>query len=90
MVNAKLPINILAWCQPGWNGQNGLVGPSTRSTRSAYRELAANAALVAISVASSLLDRQIAALGRAFVESGGFTERLYRVRANRRGRRASE
>jgi four helix bundle suffix protein len=59
---------------------------STRSTRSTYRELAANAALVLIAVACSLLDRQIAALERAFVENGGFTERLYRVRTDRRGR----
>jgi four helix bundle suffix protein len=58
---------------------------STRSARHTYRELAANAALVLIAVASSLLDRQIAALARAFVEKGGFTERLYRVRAGRRG-----
>jgi four helix bundle suffix protein len=77
----------------GLNGQNGRRGVSTgstQSTRSTHRELAANAALVLISVASSLLDRQIAALARAFVESGGFTERLYRVRANRRGRQAAE
>jgi four helix bundle suffix protein len=83
----------------GLNGQNGRRGvstgstqstQSTQSTRSTHRELAANAALVLISVASSLLDRQIAALARAFVESGGFTERLYRVRANRRGRQAAE
>jgi four helix bundle suffix protein len=81
----------------GRNGQNGLYGLSTRSTRSTksiqstkptrstYRELAANAALVLIAVANSLLDRQIAALASAFVEKGGFRERLYRVRTNRRG-----
>jgi four helix bundle suffix protein len=77
----------------GRNGQNGLRGPSTpstRSSRSTYRELAANAALVLITVASSLLDRQIAALARAFVEKGGFTERLYRVRTNRRGHNPSQ
>ena len=85
----------------GRNGQNGLRGPSTksiestkstkstgssRSTKPTYRELAANAALVLIAVASSLLDRQIASLAAAFVENGGFTERLYSVRAKRRGR----
>lgn len=81
----------------GRNGQNGLRGQSTkstkstrstqstRSTKSTYRELAANAALVLIAVASSLLDRQIAALAAAFVEKGGFTERLYRVRSKGRG-----
>ena len=59
---------------------------STKSTRSTYRELAANAALVLIAVACSLLDRQIASLAAAFVEKGGFTERLYSVRTKRRGR----
>ncbi len=72
----------------GRHGQNGHCGPSTKSTRSTratYRELAANAALVLIAVACSLLDRQIASLAAAFVENGGFTERLYRVRSQRRG-----
>jgi four helix bundle suffix protein len=59
---------------------------STGSTGSTYRELAANAALVLIAVACSLLDRQIASLAAAFVEKGGFTERLYSVRTQRRGR----
>ncbi len=69
----------------GRHGQNGHCGPSAKSTRSTYRELVANAALVLIAVACSLLDRQIASLAAAFVENGGFTERLYRVRTKRRG-----
>ena len=78
----------------GRHGQKGHYGPSTKSTRStrstkstraSYRELAANAALVLIAVACSLLDRQIASLAAAFVENGGFTERLYRVRTQARG-----
>lgn len=47
-------------------------------------EIAANGVLALIAVAKSLLDRQIAALARAFQEEGGFTERLYRVRSARR------
>jgi len=35
-------------------------------------------------VACSLLSRQLAAQEKAFVEEGGFTERLYRVRSQRR------
>ena len=58
--------------------------PSTKSTPSAYSEIAANAALVLIAVACSLLDRQIAAQSVAFEQEGGFTERLYRVRTARR------
>ena len=58
---------------------------STPSTPSTYPELAANAALVLIAVACSLLDRQLAALAAAFERVGGFTERLYRIRKNARG-----
>lgn len=58
--------------------------PSTPSTKSNYPEIAANGALALVAVACSLLDRQIASLERAFVEQGGFTERLYRVRTEHR------
>jgi len=59
---------------------------STPPTQSTFPELAANAALVFIAVACSLLDRQLAAQAAAFEQEGGFTERLYRVRKNARGR----
>jgi hypothetical protein len=65
--------------QSGLSGRDGLSGPeendkavstrstkSTKSTPSTYPELAANAALVLIAVACSLLDRQLAALATAF------------------------
>jgi len=57
---------------------------STQSTRSTYAEIAANGALALIAVASALLDRQIASQASAFEREGGFTERLYRVRKERR------
>jgi four helix bundle suffix protein len=58
---------------------------SMKSTVSTYPEIAANAALVLIVVAVSLLDRQLAAQQAAvFEKEGGFTERLYRVRSQRR------
>ena len=53
--------------------------------RPTYAEIAANAALVLIAVACSLLDRQLASLGKRFLEDGGFTERMYRMRSHRRG-----
>ena len=37
-----------------------------------------------IAVACSLLDRQIAAQAKAFETEGGFTERLYRLRRDKR------
>jgi len=62
----------------------GSTEPS-KSRRSTYPEIAANAALVLIAVACGLLDRQIKAQAEAFEKEGGFTERLYRVRQLRRG-----
>jgi four helix bundle suffix protein len=50
----------------------------------AYPEIAANAVLTLLAVATALLDRQIAAQAAAFEQEGGFTERLYRVRQERR------
>jgi four helix bundle suffix protein len=47
-------------------------------------QLVANAALSLLNLACYLLDRQIATLEKNFVEEGGFTERLYRVRTERR------
>ena len=76
----------------GPDGQNGPNGPkrsapsmkSMPSIRSTYPEIAANAALVLIGVACVLLDRQIESQAAAFTEEGGFTERLHRVRTERR------
>jgi four helix bundle suffix protein len=53
--------------------------------RPAYPEIAANAALVLIAVACSLLDRQLASLAKHFLQDGGFTERMYRMRSQHRG-----
>lgn len=79
------------------NGQHGLHGQqsgqakksttsmsSTMSTSSSIPEIAANAALVLIAVACSLLDRQLAAQAAAFENEGGFTERLYKARSQAR------
>jgi four helix bundle suffix protein len=64
--------------------------PSTMSTQSttstSYAEISANGVLTLLAVACSLLSRQIATLEKSFVEEGGFTERLYRVRTERRNR----
>jgi four helix bundle suffix protein len=49
-------------------------------------ELAANGALSLLNVCCYLLGRQIGSLGKKFVEEGGFTERLCRVRSQRRGK----
>jgi four helix bundle suffix protein len=80
----------------GKSGRSGLSGrdrpgevsaPSTAttsskaSTRPTYPEIAANAALTLLAVATALLDRQLAAQAAAFEKEGGFTERLYRVRS---------
>lgn len=77
----------------GHDGLDGQTGPekgraasrqSIPSITSGFAEIAANAALILIGVACALLDRQILAQAETFVEEGGFTERLYRVRTARR------
>ena len=60
------------------------VTKSRSSTPSTYPEIAANAALVLIAVSTAFLDRQLKAQAAAFENDGGFTERLYRTRKNRR------
>ena len=72
--------------QGGHHGQGSESGstPSTESTQSTFPEIAANGAIALISVATSLLDRQMKAQAKAFEEEGGFTERLYRTRTQKR------
>ncbi len=71
-------------------GQNSKQGiSSTESTTSMlstriYPDFSANAALVLLTVACSLLDRQVERLAKDFENEGGFTERLYRVRSAKR------
>jgi len=82
---------VAAWVQEvhergnGQDGPNGQSSGSIPSITSSYAEIAANAALVLVGVACALLDRQVAAQADAFEKEGGFTERLYRTRMNRRG-----
>ena len=70
--------------QNGRSGQSGQEQTREKSIKSSYAEIAANGALVLITVASSLLSRQIAAQKKTYLEEGGFTERLYRTRTQRR------
>jgi four helix bundle suffix protein len=60
--------------------------PSISSIPPSYTEIAANGAHALIGVACTLLDRQVAAQAKSFEEEGGFTERLYRTRVDRRRR----
>jgi four helix bundle suffix protein len=88
--------DVAAWAREVHDGQNGRHGQSgreqsrqesiqsTKSTKSTFAEISANGALALIMVVCSLLDRQIAAQEKTFVEEGGFTERLYRVRSAQR------
>jgi four helix bundle suffix protein len=48
--------------------------------------LVANAALSLLNLCCRLLDRQLQAQARAFEKEGGFTERLYRIRQQKRRR----
>lgn len=77
-------VRVVYCGQGGRDGRSGQSIKSTGSTKSTYPEIAANAALVLIAVANSLLGRQLASQAEAFENEGGFTERLYRVRTNKR------
>jgi len=89
--------DVAAWARTvhdGHDGRHGQGKEKTNSTESiqstkpaTFPEIAANGALALITVACSLLDRQIATLEKNFTEEGGFTERLYRVRTHRRNSR---
>jgi restriction system protein len=50
-------------------------------------EVAANAAICLIHQTNYLLDQQLRALEKEFLEEGGFTERLYRLRSKERERK---
>ena len=50
-------------------------------------EVAANTAICVIHQANFLLDQQLRALEKEFLEEGGFTEKLYRARIETRDRR---
>jgi four helix bundle suffix protein len=81
--------DVAAWVKEihgkyGHDGHDGRSIKSIASTRTDYSETAANAALVLIGVAVSLLGRQVAAQAGAFEKEGGFTERLYRTRRSAR------
>lgn len=76
--------DVAAWARAvhgGPDGRRGPGGPSQKPAAPTYPEIAANGALALLTVACSLLDRQIAAQEKAFLAEGGFTERLYRVRS---------
>ena len=83
--------DVAQWVQEvhkgGPCGHSGQGGQGNTST---YPELAANAALVLLAVACSLLDRQIAVQAEVFENEGGFTERLYRVRSERRASKSTQ
>lgn len=78
--------DVAAWVKAQFQACRSTSSTSSiQSTpRATYAAIAANAALALLAVACSLLDRQLAAQARAFEREGGFTERLYRTRQQRR------
>ena len=72
------PIRNLAWAK------NRSYSTYRTYIENGSSEAAANALLCLIHQANYLLDQQLRQLERQFVEEGGFTERLYRVRSQHR------
>ena len=60
-------------------------GSDSCGLRTASAEAAANTLICLTNQASFLLGRQLQTLERAFVDEGGFTERMYRARQSKRG-----
>ncbi len=59
-------------------------GSDPCGVRMASAEAAANTMICLVNQASFLLGRQLQTLERAFVDEGGFTERMYRARQSKR------
>jgi four helix bundle suffix protein len=76
-------VEALPPAPPGAVRLTGLAGLSDFVAR-AEPELAANAMICAVNQAAYLLKRQIESQGEAFLEQGGFAERLYAGRAQAR------
>jgi four helix bundle suffix protein len=57
---------------------------SQRADGMSSAQLEANAALSLLNLCCHFLDRRLAAQAAAFEQEGGFTERLYRARSQRR------
>jgi four helix bundle suffix protein len=73
------------WGHCGLSGLESSSSESAKSSRSSsYPELSANAALVLIAVAIGLLTRQMKAQVTHFEEHGGFTERLFHWRVQKK------
>ena len=64
--------------------KSNLSTQSTSLNHPTYSQLAANSTLTLINVTCYLLDKQIAQLSEQFENEGSFTERLHRVRSQRR------
>lgn len=63
------------------------ISSSNQSTVSTIPEIVANAVITLITVACFLLDKQLKTLAQDFENEGGFTERLYKVRNEKRTNR---
>jgi four helix bundle suffix protein len=74
-VPGSVPVRVRPCQSRGFIPPAKLLSPET---------LAANAALSLLNLACHLLDRQLAAQAENFLQEGGFTERLYRLRSKRR------
>lgn len=80
---------VAAWVREIHGQHKSSMGSKRSRPSTSYSAIAANAALVLIGVACALLRRQIASLEKSFLEEGGFTERLYRIRSQHRARTSS-
>ena len=82
LINAKCHTadDVAAWIIKACQEQKS-------ESKNCFPEYSANAALVLITVACSLLNRQVERLAEDFEKNGGFTEKLYNVRNDYRNKK---
>jgi four helix bundle suffix protein len=84
-IRAKTADQVAMWVMQVHKRQASIKSIPSIKSEDSYAEITCNAVLVLIGVAGAMLDRQLAAQAKAFETEGGFTERLYRVRTQKRG-----
>ncbi|MCF7912696.1 MAG: four helix bundle suffix domain-containing protein [Candidatus Cloacimonetes bacterium] len=67
-----------------WVKENCIQAADHQNPKKLYPEYSANAAIILTQVVCSLINRQVARLAKDFAEKGGFTEKMYRIRKEKR------
>ena len=84
MISVQLDVNRYGKTQTGKDIKGSVFVDESPCKSLPSSALVANAALSLLNLACYLLDRQISVQAESFENEGGFNERMYRVRTNKR------